>query len=173
MSFQLKRWTKYCPECHQPMQYHDLDKQYVCISCHAAKAEKEQLTFRPQDLEVDFSQALNPLCVEFHLAARARGFYSDVHTGKPIERNVGEQIAQMHSELSEMLEGHRKNKMDDHLPHRKSIEVEAADLVIRLFDFCGYHELDLSGAVREKSAYNARRADHDIANRAKADGKKY
>jgi len=30
----------------------------------------------------------------------------------------------MHSELSEALEGVRKNKQDDHLPHRKSVEVE-------------------------------------------------
>lgn len=41
------------------------------------------------------------------------------------------------SELSEALEGDRKNLMDDHLPHRKMLEVEIADAVIRLLDIGG------------------------------------
>lgn len=38
------------------------------------------------------------------------------------------------SELSEALEGHRKDLMDDHLPHRKMFEAELADTAIRLLD---------------------------------------
>jgi NTP pyrophosphatase (non-canonical NTP hydrolase) len=77
------------------------------------------------------------------------------------------------SELSEAMEGDRKNKMDDHLPDRKMVEVELADACIRIFDLAGALGLDLGGAIIEKMAYNAQRADHKRENRAKDDGKKY
>lgn len=38
------------------------------------------------------------------------------------------------SELAEAMEGHRKNLQDDKLPHRKMLEVELADAVIRRLD---------------------------------------
>lgn len=82
-------------------------------------------------------------------------------------------IALIHSETSEMLEGARKGKMDDHLPHRTSQEVEAADLVIRLFDYAGKLGMDLSGAIIEKLAYNQQRADHKPEHRAAAGGKTF
>jgi NTP pyrophosphatase (non-canonical NTP hydrolase) len=82
-------------------------------------------------------------------------------------------IALIHSELSEALEGVRKNKQDDHLPHRKSEEVELADALIRIFDYCGGFGLDLQGAFEEKTAYNAKRADHKLENRAAEGGKQF
>lgn len=90
---------------------------------------------------------------------------------KPVE--PGTRIALMHSELSEMLEGVRKDTMDDHVPTRKTEEVEAADLLIRLLDHCGYHNLDLWGAYYDKSLYNITRKDHDPVNRQKEGGKKF
>ena len=88
-------------------------------------------------------------------------------------RNDGELIALMHSELSEALEAIRKDLDDDHLLNRKGVEVELADAVIRIFDFCSYHKLDLGGAIRDKIEYNANRADHKIENRNKEHGKKF
>lgn len=41
------------------------------------------------------------------------------------------------SELSEAVEGHRKDLMDDHLPQHKMAPVEAADCAIRCFDYLG------------------------------------
>ena len=88
-------------------------------------------------------------------------------------RNKGELIALMHSELSEALEGLRKDRMDDHLPHRKMVEVELADTIIRILDFAGAFGLDLDGAVSEKLAYNKKRSDHKKENREKENGKKF
>jgi hypothetical protein len=82
-------------------------------------------------------------------------------------------IALCHSELSEALEGHRKDLMDDKLPHRKMAEVELADTLIRIFDLAGAMGYDMGGAVVEKLAYNKTRADHTPASRASAGGKAY
>lgn len=100
-------------------------------------------------------------------------WWVDIETGKPIERNFGELIALCHSELSEALEGHRKNLMDDKLPHRRMAEVELADLLIRVFDLAGALGYDLEGAYREKMAFNATRADHQREHRLSEYGKKY
>lgn len=87
------------------------------------------------------------LCFE---AACKKGFWDSL-------RNKGEMIALMHSELSEMLEGVRKPHQDEHCPDYTSEEVEAADLLIRLLDYCGGHHLRLSEAFQAKFAYNQSR----------------
>lgn len=76
------------------------------------------------------------------------------------------------SELAEAMEGHRKNLMDDHLPHRKMLEVELADAVIRIFDMAGGLELNIGGAIAEKLRYNTHREDHKPEVRANG-GKQY
>ena len=100
-------------------------------------------------------------------------WWPDPKTGEPLVRHKGEMIALMHSELSEAMEGERKNLMDDHLPHRRSAEVDLADLLIRVFDYAGAYGMDLDGAVAEKRAYNATRTDHKPEARLAAGGKKW
>jgi NTP pyrophosphatase (non-canonical NTP hydrolase) len=88
-------------------------------------------------------------------------------------RNSGEMIALIHSEISEALEGLRKDRFDDHLPHRKMLEVELADALIRIFDMAGGLSLDLSAAMMEKIAYNRDRLDHKREARAAPGGKAF
>lgn len=109
----------------------------------------------PEELVVP---ALNKLGIEYHT-------YST--------RNVGEMLCLIHSEISEAMEGYRKNLMDDKLPHRPMIEVELADAMIRIMDLAGSQQMDLAGAIKEKLEYNATRADHKIENRLKENGKKF
>lgn len=104
------------------------------------------------------------------------GWWTDLSTGKPKEKgNITEILAKLalvHSEVSEAVEGVRKNLMDDKLPHRPMIEVELADAVIRIVDVCGHEGLDLAGAIQEKLIFNSIREDHKIENRLGENGKK-
>jgi hypothetical protein len=113
----------------------------------------------------DRVKAINELRDIAHGNACEAGWWTDLKTGKKSDRNKAELICLMHSELSEAMEGVRKNLMDDHLPHRPMEEVELADTVIRILDYCGRFNLDLGGAIIEKMSYNKTRADHKLENR--------
>lgn len=126
-------------------------------------------------------KTLTDLVNEIHANNVAAGWWSDLATGEsltskqgePAKRNVPEMLCLVHSEISEAMEGYRKNLMDDKLPHRSMIEVELADAVIRICDMAGGLGLDLEGAINEKLEYNKNRADHKIENRVKENGKKF
>ena len=114
---------------------------------------------------------LNELAQVVH-AANIK-WWRDVDTGEPIERNKGELLALIHSEISEALEGERKNLPDDKLPHRRMAEVELADAIIRILDYCGGYGYDIDGAFEEKMRYNASRHDHSHEARRQEGGKKF
>ena len=100
-------------------------------------------------------------------------WWQDLETGEPIKRNKGELLALIHSEVSEALEGERKDLMDDKLPHRKMAEVELVDAIIRILDYAAGFGYDLQGAFDEKMAYNAIREDHKHESRRIAGGKQF
>jgi len=121
----------------------------------------------------ELTDNINRLMFLCHGVAVESGWWDDIRTDSPIIRNDGEMLCLMHSELSEAMEGLRKDLMDTHLPERKMAEVELADCVIRIMDFAGAKNYDLGGAVIEKIRYNTKRADHKPENRAKEGGKKF
>lgn len=145
--------------------------------------QDQQFTLNP-DLVLQAAEALQRQC---HGLAKASGWWTDIMSGRSLvgeyaymktpgllpPRNIGELLCLVHSEVSEAMEGVRKNLMDDKLPHRPMLEVELADAVIRCFDMAGGLQLDLAGAIAEKLAYNAKRADHKIENRTAVGGKKF
>lgn len=118
-----------------------------------------------------YQSPLNTFCRDIHDSNRT--WWYDHMTGKKLDRNKGEMLMLIVSEVAEAMEGERKDLMDDHLPHRKMSEVELADALIRIFDYAGAYNMDLDGAVREKREYNLHRADHKIENRLKPGGKKF
>ncbi len=119
------------------------------------------------------STAINNASALCHAASSSGGWWHDPGTGRAINRNKGELLALIHSEVSECLEGVRKGCKDDKLPHRSMEEVELADTLIRIFDYAGAFGLDLGGAMVEKIGYNMGRADHKPENRSKDGGKKF
>ena len=122
------------------------------------------------------ANAVNLLQHMCHTAATTAGWWEDLDTGERIIDHphvVGEKMMLIVSEVSEAMEAHRKDLMDDKLPHRLGVEVELADAMIRIADLAGALGLDLGGAVAEKMAYNAKRPDHKLENRRAEGGKKY
>lgn len=123
---------------------------------------------------------LNELAAEVYHNNVAKGFYE-----KP--KNIGEMIALMHSELSEMLEADRKDRYSRMTQDRWSLlnsspddeaykecfeaiikdtfEDELADTFIRVLDMAGFMDIDLHRHVEAKMRYNALRQ--------KYHGKKY
>lgn len=140
----------------------------TCASCHAVHSQTELV-----------EHAGNTLATICHTAAATAGWWN---TSRGDVRNwpddliklwVGTKLALVHSEVSEGLEGYRKNKMDDHLPHRPMLEVELADAIIRIMDLAGGLGMDIGGAIAEKLQYNAKRLDHKPEHRNAAGGKTF
>lgn len=146
---------------------------------HALHGLFQQLQAMPADvLHHTLAGGTDALVAMCHGASKTAGWWTDLHTGKPVDPHadknlVPAKLCLIHSEVSEAMEGHRKGLMDDKLPHRQMVEVELADAVIRICDLAGALGLDLGGAIAEKLAFNAQRADHKLDNRKAAGGKAY
>lgn len=114
-----------------------------------------------------------------HEAATNAGWWHCPKTGEPSTPEyirsslIPQKLLLIHSEISEACEADRKSLKDSHLPHRDGVEVELADAVIRIFDLAGALGYDLGGAIAEKMAFNAERADHKLSARAEHNGKRY
>lgn len=119
---------------------------------------------------VDAVKLLTDVC---HSASERGGWWHDINTGEPLERNKLEMLMLIVSEVSEACEGVRKGVNDDHLTNYLMEDVEIADALIRCFDYIGGHGLKSGEAFAEKLLYNAHREDHKIENRIKEGGKKY
>lgn len=150
--------------------------------------EIDRLTNDMADIFSDSTVSLRPSSVSSagsllqhacHNAAHAAGWWLDTETGEDVRTWpdkffklwVSAKLMLCVTELAEAMEGHRKGLNDTHLPHRSMLEVELADTVVRACDLAGGLGLDLGGAIAEKLAYNAQRADHKIENRIAEGGK--
>lgn len=90
------------------------------------------------------------------------------------DRTFGEDIALLHSEVSEMLEAFRTGRYEDQteptidatkMPKPEGVGSEAADVLVRLLDTCERAGIDLAFEFHRKMAYNATRG-HRHGNKA-------
>jgi len=122
---------------------------------------------------------LEEMAVECHQASYNNGWWHDPDTGKELPTTgflgahvIGCKIGLIGSEVSEIMEGHRKQKMDDKLPDYEAADVEIVDTIIRLFDLAGKRKTPLTEIYYKKMGFNDVRLDHQLDNR-KAGGKLY
>lgn len=88
-------------------------------------------------------RSLNELAQLCHAVAVEKGFWEK-------ERNIGEALMLIVSELAEAMEAHRKQ---DH----ENFKEEIADSFIRLLDLCGGLKLDMEEEINKKYLKNKNR----------------
>lgn len=116
-------------------------------------------------LRLSLNAGLNDLAESINKIARDHGFWE-------ADRNFGEMIALMHSELSEALEAHREGQDEIWLRHTNGCAfavkrgecdcspkpegpaVELVDCIIRCLDTLHSMDVDIDRAVQAKMAYN-------------------
>lgn len=101
--------------------------------------------------EYDVQNAIEGLQRDIHNLAVSKDWWHE-------DRNDGEQMALMHSEISECLEALRKgNPQSIKIPGFTQAEEELADVVIRIMDHCESRGWNLAKAIVEKHKFNHNR----------------
>ena len=88
-------------------------------------------------------RTLNELSKMCHAIAVEKGFWDE-------ERNIGEALMLIVTELAEAMEAHRRVDNDN-------FKEELADVFIRLFDLCGGLNIDIEEEIARKSKKNKAR----------------
>lgn len=112
---------------------------------------------------------LNEWAQEIHAYARDKGWWDT-----PTDRNFGDLMSLLHTEISEAYEEYRNGHAPDEryynadrpvfaadgtlLAKPEGIPSELADIMIRLFDLFGHYGIDIEQVLIEKHIYNLYRS---------------
>jgi len=142
----------------------------LCPWCNPFRRSRTQQEPLPNDLSLDecaFVCAFNVTARDVHQTMIKSGWWEErrllvevatAHStklGDFAEKAIGAmQIALEHSELSEGLEGMRKDLKDDKVPEFTMEEAEAADTIIRIMDRARGRDLRVAEAIVYKMRVN-------------------
>lgn len=101
-----------------------------------------------RDTGVRHADGLRQFFEDTHARNVKAGWWSDITTGEPKKRSVGELLVLFVTEIAEAYEAWEINAPDDKLSQFPGVGVELADLGIRWADFCG---AALAGRIVEHS----------------------
>lgn len=117
------------------------------------------------DSEGHIDRVLQNMGSDVYFVNEKNGWYEDTD-----DRTFGDEIALLHSEVSEMLEAYRHWGLEDATEREaeklvvkpeilkpEGVGSEAADVLIRLLDFCRRYDIDLATEYRRKMSHNRTR----------------
>jgi NTP pyrophosphatase (non-canonical NTP hydrolase) len=108
----------------------------------------------------ELEQILNIAPVDKNIIEAIRTLTHAVHAnavdhGWHREDRGTEPLLLMHSEISEAVEALRDGNPESvKIPGHSHVAEELADVIIRVLDYCGKHEIDIGRAILAKHRYN-------------------
>lgn len=108
------------------------------------------------------SLTIAELIEQSHETARDKGWWDEEKDGEA-DRGPGTMIMLMVTELAEAFEEYRNGREITEIWYREDgkpegVPTEFADVLIRIADYCGKHNIPLARATREKLAFNKTRS---------------